>query len=335
MKSLEFEVLCPICGGRIIARGDAKASCDKCGKEYPVINNNIVSLLSKEDAFYESMYEDRYAEWVKEKQRTRFSRIAAAIIDNLSLSRKGERFLRRHLEKGENLIMDLGCGPGQTYLTNYGRVIGLDTVLAPLIKASKFYDLCVHADAFAIPFPDDYFDYIISLNFIGHVPNTQKDILFEEMHRILKPGARMIHIIETDSANRWFKFAHKYPELFQRYFVEALGHFGLEISGELIRRLENRSFKLIKQKKIWGAIWGIDWYKEVFDNEYKQKSKSISGLVFLSKMLSTNGIVREISNIILNPLSVIGEAFTHLDNVCLLAVFVEKLPQERANDGTS
>ena len=67
----------------------------------------------------------------------------------------------------------------------------------------------------ALPFADESFDYVVSADVIGHIRHEDKDRLFAEMHRVLKKGGKAIHVIETDATSRWFKFAHRYPDLFQ------------------------------------------------------------------------------------------------------------------------
>jgi len=125
----------------------------------------------------------------------------------------------------------------------------------------------------------------------------------------------MLHILETDANNWHFRFAHLYPELFQKYFVDAIGgHFGLELPSEAVRRIEVNGFKVLESKKIWGQIWEIEAYNWMFNNEYKEKSKLIYTLVILSRLLSANILVRETINIVLNPVSVLLERLTPLDN---------------------
>lgn len=65
----------------------------------------------------------------------------------------------------------------------------------------------------------------------------------------------MIHIIETDANNWHFRFAHRYPDLFQKYFVESIGgHFRLELPSKAIARIENNGFKVFRSKENLGGI---------------------------------------------------------------------------------
>jgi ubiquinone/menaquinone biosynthesis C-methylase UbiE len=250
-----------------------------------------------------------------------------SIREKISLSTRRERFFRSHLAGKDNaLILDLACGYGRKLFVEYGTVVGLDIVLQPLYSTCELYDLCVHADAFSIPFPNESFDCIVSSDFLGHVPLAQKNQLYQECRRVLKPGGAMLHVMETDAMNRHFRFAHRYPDLFQKYFVEAIGgHFGLELPSEAIERLESNGFRVVEAKKIWGEIWEIQGYKVVFDNEYKEKAISIRAVVALSRVLSANILVQEAINVLLTPVSALAERLTPLNNGQGLMVVCKKV----------
>jgi len=267
MESLELQ--CPACDRRIkIAEQNNKLVCS-CGKEYPIFKN-IIDFLLPEKHFYEEKYQTK---WISTTRKRKFPEFLLKLREKLSMSTRRERFFRKHLQKGNIRLLDLACGYGRKLFTEYGKVIGLDIVLKPLFEASKIYEWCIRANAFYIPVPDEYFDFVVSSDFIGHIPIDKKDELYKEIHRILKPDGKMIHIIETDSTNWHFRFAHKYPELFRRYFIEEIGgHYGLEMPSQAVERIERNGFKIIDLKKIWGTVWQIQEYKTMFDNEYKTKS---------------------------------------------------------------
>ena len=315
-------MVCPDC--RTTLR--EHTACETCGKTYAWLKKDrLISFKVDPDRFYQECYESKW----KRRRHLKLPLINTLLSfrEKLSLSTRRERFFRRYL-RGSNdiLILDVACGYGRKLFTEYGKVIGLDIVLEPLYSSSELYDLCIHADAFSLPFPDDYFDYVVSSDFLGHVHLDKKDHLYQEFWRVLKPDGKMLHVMETDANNWHFRFAHEYPDLFQKYFVEAIGgHFGLELPSKAIERLEVNGFKIIESKKIWGELWEIQGYKYVFDNEYKEKSQLIWALVILSKVLSANILVKEITNIALNPISNIVERLTPLDNGQGLMVYCQKV----------
>lgn len=316
-----FRLICPTCKTAL----RENTVCESCGKKCVWLKEGrLVSLQVGSDQFYQGCYEGI---WKRGGPTIPLRHTLLSLWERLSLSTRRERFFRRHLgDGGDLLILDVACGYGHELFTEYGKVIGLDTVLEPLYSASELYDLCVHADAFSVPFPNEYFDCIVSSDFLGHIPVEQKDDLYGEFWRVLRPGGKMLHVMETDANNWHFRFAHRYPELFQKYFVEAIGgHFGLELPSKAIRRLEANGFRVLKAGKIWGDLWQVQEYKSMFDNEYREKSTLIRAVVILSKVLSANLVVREALNIALNPISAVVERLTPLDNGQGLLVFCQKV----------
>jgi len=317
-----FNLICPNCKTAL----SESTSCQGCGKTYVWLKEGrLLSFHPDSDQFYEGCYEGIWKR--KLDLPLPLKHVLLSLREKFSLSARRERFFRNHLGGKDNpLVLDVACGRGRKLLTDYGRVIGLDVVLEPLYWASELYDLCVHADAFTIPFPDDYFDYIVSSDFLGHIPVEHKDDLYQELRRVLKPRGKMLHVMETDANNWHFRFAHRYPELFQKYFVEAIGgHFGLELPSAAVRRLEANGFVVLEARKIWGELWEIEAYKSTFDNEYKEKSKLIHTLVALSRVLSASSLVAETVNIVLNPVSTLVERLTPLDNGQGLMVVCQKV----------
>lgn len=316
-----FQLICPNCK---TALGESEV-CQSCGKRYVWLQEGkLISFQLEPDQFYQRCYEGMWKR--RSDVPSRLKDTLLPIRERLSLSTRRERFFRSHFNGKRNLlILDTACGYGCELFTQYGRVIGLDIVVEPLYTSSKLYDLCVHADAFSTPFPNEYFDYVVSSDFLGHIRLEQKDDLYQEFRRVLKPDGIMLHVMETDAKNWHFSFAHRYPELFQKYFVEAIGgHFGLELPSKAIKRLEANGFMVLEARKIWGELWQIQEYKSMFDDEYQERSKFIRAVVTLSKVLSANVAVQEAVNIALNPVSAIAERLTPLDNGQGLMVFCRK-----------
>jgi SAM-dependent methyltransferase len=105
------------------------------------------------------------------------------------------------LSPGEH-VLDLGCGAGTDSLVaaqmvgEQGRVTGIDMTLPMLAKArAAAAELratnveFVESEAEQLPFPDESFDVVISNGVIDLIPD--KDAVFSEVSRVLKPGGRM------------------------------------------------------------------------------------------------------------------------------------------------
>ena len=90
-------------------------------------------------------------------------------------------------------ILDVGCGGGflSNPLSELGHdVTGLD-ISQESLEVAKKYDTSkrvkyIIADARKIPFPDNSFDVIISMDFLEHVTEVQEVV--NEISRLLKPG---------------------------------------------------------------------------------------------------------------------------------------------------
>lgn len=87
-------------------------------------------------------------------------------------------------------ILDAGCGFGT--LQQYIEAIGIDAHFKNLRKTrlEKGIDNLIHAKLEQIPFCDDCFDAVISLETLEHVDDEEK--VLSEIARVLKMGGRLI-----------------------------------------------------------------------------------------------------------------------------------------------
>ena len=90
-------------------------------------------------------------------------------------------------------ILDLGSGPGSLLHSNYANtsVILYDLSHSMLKQGmTNGQNLGIVGDATLLPFANNSFDYIISNLMLQWI--TNKNIVFKEIHRILKPQGRLI-----------------------------------------------------------------------------------------------------------------------------------------------
>jgi ubiquinone/menaquinone biosynthesis C-methylase UbiE len=98
-------------------------------------------------------------------------------------------------------ILDIGCGYGNMtkFLEEKGNtVIGVDlegVFYHPYVSEKLSF---LKSDALHIPFNDNTFDGLISLDVIEHVPDDKR--FADEVRRVLKPSG--LAIIETPNRNR-------------------------------------------------------------------------------------------------------------------------------------
>jgi SAM-dependent methyltransferase len=323
-------LVCPACKREIVPDG-ADWKCPACQRPF-TRNQGILSFLTPEERFNESVYQqDQISNWTT-SARLRLKIRSSPLLRFLnllrikfSLSGRRDRIFRNEMKpraSPERLILDLGCGGGRHYFSEYGRVIGIDPVLPLLLMAREVYSEVYQTSGFKLPFADGSFDYVVSSDVLGHISSEHKDLLFSEIRRVLKKGGRTIHCCETDSTNIWFRFAHRYPELFHTYFVDKPGHIGLETPSQLRDRFQRHGFRQITFRRLSSTLLDPGSLAAFFDNEYKTKSRWIRLLVGIDRLLGRNFLVREALNFCLEPMAQIDDWLSPLDYApCALVVF--------------
>ncbi len=96
----------------------------------------------------------------------------------------------------EPLILDIGCGPGATLkeLGNVGRSYGLDVSDTALKYCrERGIDSVCMAEASNVPYRDDLFDLVISVDVLEHVEDDVGAI--REIYRVAKPGGLIIFTV--------------------------------------------------------------------------------------------------------------------------------------------
>ena len=131
-------------------------------------------------------------------------------------------------------VLDLGCGAGMLALLKRKNInlVGVDLSPECAMAAKRNgYDDGFSASLSQLPFRDQSFDYVVSLDVIGHIPFEEKDPVLAEIKRVLRPSGVTMHGIEcTDRDGR-----HRFEEMNEeelRKFVEIDGHVGLEEEQE-------------------------------------------------------------------------------------------------------
>src|SRR3989344_4672699 len=93
--------------------------------------------------------------------------------------------------KRNNLILDAGCGTGLLIkkLSTFGEVWGIDTSSEALKLAKKNNITKIKkASVEKIPFKDNYFDAIVSIDVLYHREVKSDIAALIEFKRVLKPG---------------------------------------------------------------------------------------------------------------------------------------------------
>lgn len=94
-------------------------------------------------------------------------------------------------------LLDLGCGAGENsvYFAKKGALCvasdyspGMVEVALQLAAANGVQIEGCTANAMALEFPDNTFDFVYASNLLHHLPNPK--LAIKEMHRVLKPGGK-------------------------------------------------------------------------------------------------------------------------------------------------
>ncbi len=137
-----------------------------------------------------------YDTWMKETQFKKYDGILDMLLKNgVSLDGK---------------VLDVGIGTGlfEDFLKGKGiqmDVIGVDTDRKMLEEAKKKGYLVMLANAEKLPFEDESFDLVISIDMINSV--TDKEAVIQEIKRVLKPGGYAIisHFCNNYTKNQVWK----------------------------------------------------------------------------------------------------------------------------------
>ncbi len=143
-------------------------------------------------------------------------------------------WIYNNITKGTR-VLDIGCGSGTLNLLKSKNVylVGTDLSEKALEQALLAgYDEAVLCDSFDIPYPDNSFDFIVSLDVLGHIENEIKDAYLNEWLRLLKDDGVMLHGIEFADID--FDYTNL-PDR-EREHIMIDGHVGLESFNKIEER---------------------------------------------------------------------------------------------------
>jgi SAM-dependent methyltransferase len=325
------KLTCPDCRVEIVQSAPGW-KCPKCGRQFPYLHG-ILSFLTDAEKFNEGEFEekqkDAWSDSARLRQKisqNRFLSFLNTLRIKFSFSGRRDRLFYNEMAGGDKsrLILDLGCGGGRHYFCNYGTVIGVDPELKLLPLAKELYAEVYHAGGYQLPFADDTFDYVVSSDVLGHIPFDKKDVLFAEMHRVLKPGGRAVHVIETDASNVWFREARKIPGYFEKYFVDVPGHVGMELPTALRNRFLKHGFKQVRFQKLYGFFQPLGVVAAFFDPALDKFPARIRFAARMDGLFSKNFTVREGLHFVMEPLAIVNDMATPLDHGSGMLVVFEK-----------
>ncbi len=329
-----IKLACPLCKSEIVHNYN-NVACTKCKSVFPIISG-IINFFPNIDEFYEGKFGIENTENInplkKYLKKIYFKYLKKIYFKSsvcvYGIRNKHEKYYRklRPAEGDQIKVLDLGCGGGNSELkiNKYFYVCGIDLSLSSLLNARKIYDEVYKASTDKLPFPSNTFDCICSFDLIGHMPLNQKNAVFNEINRVLKPGGLSFHYIEVDSPRGYNNWAKRYPELYKKYFIDQDGHFGLEYYKNTLNRFKKHDFSLIEYKVLAKFIIPTGTLSKWFNNEYKSKHLGIRIITLFDFMVSYVYLINMIWGLLLKPFEIIFEPLIPDDYGGLLFVSYRK-----------
>lgn len=196
-------------------------------------------------------------------------------------------------------VLDLGCGAGMLALLKRKGVTLAGCDLSPecaLAARRNGYDMTCSARLTELPFANESFDYVVSLDVLGHIAFEEKDAVLGEIRRVLRRGGTTLHGIECID-RRASKSYDEMNEEELRRFVEVDGHVGLEEEDEHAARFRRffehvaweprftltlSSEEFVKQSERYGLPFEADFieYLRGLSNSERRAFDMAMGYVF-------------------------------------------------------
>ena len=131
-------------------------------------------------------------------------------------------------------VLDLGCGAGMLALLKRKGIVltGVDVSTDCALAARRNgYDTALAAELSHLPFADNSFDYVVSLDVLGHVGFEEKNAVLAEIRRVLRHDGVTMHGIECMDRSSQKDYAEMSAAELRR-FIAVDGHVGLEEEQE-------------------------------------------------------------------------------------------------------
>ncbi len=142
-----IRLVCPLCRARLEGNKDYLI-CTECKMSYPIIDG--IPSFVETDTFYEGKFASATLDNTTHLSRPVFLPLKLReilyeyfVLSTINLWRR--RFVARMAKKYKGLTLDIGCGGGRIWTTNFGPVIGCDISLSSLKIASNIYSKVIHS----------------------------------------------------------------------------------------------------------------------------------------------------------------------------------------------
>ncbi len=192
---------------------------------------NLIRNYSK--ANHHRMYSHSIRKWEKE---------AKAVVTEME---------RCQFDTPNSLILDVGCSIGRYEKTLGGKeyhIIGLDVSSSALLEAHQNVPQAdfVAADVMQLPFPNQRFDVVLSVEILHHFTDALLEKVLNEITRVIKPRGYLFFDIKNKLN----------PALARAYLREDSASMTLKARTlkSFRRSLSQRGLRIISQKGLFFPI---------------------------------------------------------------------------------
>ncbi|MDF2671720.1 MAG: hypothetical protein K0R67_4026, partial [Paenibacillus sp.] len=175
-------------------------------------------------------------------------------------------------------VLEVGCGSGtfgarvKQFFPDvdlYG--VDMSSSCIEIAKQNGFDHVLTYDVVRGLPYGDNEFDFVYTMDFLGHIEFRNKNSMIAEMNRITKPGGYGFHGIETGYIN-YLNCNPKDPDDIVRKYVYAEGHIGVEMLDDILDRFA-KHFEIVQafpfpirpmlniSNIINSGFWGEDFNK--------------------------------------------------------------------------
>ncbi|KKQ10954.1 MAG: class I SAM-dependent methyltransferase [Candidatus Babeliales bacterium] len=179
----------------------------------------------------------------------------------------GVKITLKYLNDKDAKILEAGCGIGRVvkYLQDRGftDVNGIEIDRESVDFQNTFFPelKITHADVLAMPYPDNFFDVILSYGVIEHFPDGP-DAPLKAMYDVLKPGGIAIVTVPSFNKIRQMKYFYRMFDLRKYNFIRKF--FGKKLLKKNGKRF---SFYIDPQ---YGNFYEYRLTKKQFENICKR-----------------------------------------------------------------
>lgn len=151
----------------------------------------VVNFRSSQKFLINKMKKD-YANYILQENQKNYNLIAKDFSQTRQYPWEETQFLFEKYLQPRDKVLDLGCGNGRYYPIFFEKktdYTGIDNSKGLIQECQKKYPKAefIVADAFNLPFSDNYFDVIFSMAVLHHIPSKELRLkFFSEAKRVLR-----------------------------------------------------------------------------------------------------------------------------------------------------